>query len=147
MLFFLIALIRFCNIINKEIFVQFNQKSYLNYENLDLNIICDNKKIQATVKPLFSNKIKSTENVILSENGKLIKGEEEVVNIFNDFFVNIFPNLGKRTQDEFLNTTDNSQDQIGNTISKYENPPSIISITKHIVRVNSSSIFKTVTKE
>ena len=61
--------------------------------------------------------------------------------------MNIFPNLGKRTQDEFLNTTDNSQDRIGNTISKYENHPSIISITRHIEGANSSSIFKTVTKE
>ena len=33
------------------------------YENLDLKNINDNKKIQTTVKPLFSNKIKSAENI------------------------------------------------------------------------------------
>ena len=33
------------------------------YENLDLKNINDNKKIRTTVKPLFSNKIKSAENI------------------------------------------------------------------------------------
>ena len=33
------------------------------YENLDLKDINDNKKFWATVKPLFSNKIKSAENI------------------------------------------------------------------------------------
>ena len=67
-----------------------------------------------TVKPLFSNKIKSAENIVLSENGALIKDEEEVAKIFNNFLVNIVPNLGIKTQHEFPNTTDNSQDPIEN---------------------------------
>ena len=33
------------------------------YENLDSKDINDNKKFWATVKPLFSNKIKSAENI------------------------------------------------------------------------------------
>ena len=33
------------------------------YENLDLKDIKDNKTFQATVKPLFSNKIKPVENI------------------------------------------------------------------------------------
>ena len=33
------------------------------YENVDLKDINDNKKFWATVKPLFSNKIKSAENI------------------------------------------------------------------------------------
>ena len=36
-------------------------------ENLDLKDINDNKKFWATVKPLFSNKIKSAENNFLDE--------------------------------------------------------------------------------
>ena len=86
------------------------------YESLDLSSIWDNKKFQATIKPLFSNKIKSAENIVLSENGVLIKDEEEVANIFNNFFVNILPNLDIETQHEFLNTTDHSQDPIENAI-------------------------------
>ena len=42
------------------------------YESFYLNNICDNKKFWATVKPLFSNKIKSVENIVLSANGVLI---------------------------------------------------------------------------
>ena len=93
------------------------------YEFLDLNSICDNKKLWTTVKPFFSNKIKSTENIALSENGALVKDEEEIANIFNNFFVNIVPNLGIKTQHVFPNITDNSQDPIENAICKYENHP------------------------
>ena len=105
------------------------KRSY--YESLELNNICDNNKFWPTVKPLFSNKIKSIENNVLSGNGVLIKDEEQVANIFNIFFVNIVANLGIKTQHESLNTTDNSQDPIENAICKYENHPSIILIKKH----------------
>ena len=44
-------------------------KSY--YENLDPKDITDSKKFWATVKPFFSNKIKSTEYITLEENGKI----------------------------------------------------------------------------
>ena len=114
------------------------------YESLDLNNVCDNKTFWATVKPLFSNKIKSAENIVLSENGKLIKGGEEVVNIFNDFFVNIVPNLDIRTQHEFFNKTHNSKDPIANAISKYENHPNIILIKRHTT-VTEEKIEKLVT--
>ena len=46
------------------------------YENLDLKDITDCKKFWATVKPLFSNKIKSTEYITLEENGKIINNNK-----------------------------------------------------------------------
>ena len=64
-----------------------------------------------------------------------------------DFFVYIEPNLDTKTQHEFFNTTDNSQDPIQNSFCKYENHPSIILIKKHVELANSSFIFETVTKE
>ena len=48
--------------------------------------------------------------------------------------MNIVPNLGIKTQYEFVNTADNSQDPIENTICKYEKDPSIILIKKHARR-------------
>ena len=39
-------------------------------------------------KTLFRNKIKSAENIMLDENGKLVRNEKEIANIFNYFFVN-----------------------------------------------------------
>ena len=113
---------------NKQsnICVSLTRKAKRNYyENLDLNNIYDNKKLGATVKPIFSNKMKLAQNIVLSENGKFIKDEEEVANILNDFFVNILHNLGIRTQHGFLNTTDNSQDPIENAVSKCEYRPTI----------------------
>ena len=61
--------------------------------------------------------------------------------------MNIVPNLGIKTQHEFLNTTDNSQDPIKNAICKYENHPSIILIKKHMEGANSSFVFEIVSKE
>ena len=66
------------------------KRSY--YKNLDLKDITDSKKFWATVKPLFSNKIKSTEYITLEENGKNISNDKELAGIFNKFFVNIVPN-------------------------------------------------------
>ena len=132
----------------RNICVSLTRKAKRNYyESLDLNNIYGNKKFWVTVKPLFSNKIKSVENIVLSKNGVLIKSKEEVANIFNNFFVNIVPNLGIKTQHQFLNTTDSSQDPIENAICKYENHPSIILIKKHMEGENSSFVFETVTKE
>ena len=42
------------------------------YENLDPKDFTDNKKCLATVKPLFSNKVKSTEYINSENNGKVI---------------------------------------------------------------------------
>ena len=132
----------------RNICVSLTRKAKRNYyESLDLNNICDNNKFWPSVKSYFSNKIKSIENNVLSENGVLIKDEEEVAKIFNNFFVNAVANLGIKTQHKSLNTTDNSQDPIENAICKYENPPSIILIKKHMQGANSSFIFETVTKE
>ena len=123
----------------RSICVRLTRKAKRNdYKPVDLNNVCDNKKFGANVKLFFSNEMKSVENIVLSENGKLIKDEEEVANIFNDFFVNIVPNLGVRTQYEFLNTTDNSQNPSENTISKYQNYPSIILIKKNMEGTNSN---------
>ena len=77
----------------RNICVSLTRKAKRNYyESLDLNNICDNKTFWAIFKPLVSNKIKLVENIVLSENGALIKDGEEVANIFNNFFVNIVPN-------------------------------------------------------
>ena len=126
-----------------NICVSLSRKAKRNYyESLDLSKICDNKKFGANLKPLFSNKVKFVENIAVSENRKLTKGKEEVANIFNDFLVNIVPNLGIRTQHEFLNTTDSSQNLIEDVICKNEDPPSIILIKKHMEETKSSIVTK-----
>ena len=72
----------------RSICVSLTRKAKRNYsESLNLNnFLCNNKKFRVTVKPLSSNKIKPVENIVLRENGALIKGEEEVANISGHLF-------------------------------------------------------------
>ena len=67
----------------------------------------------------------------LHENGKFVRDEKEVRNIFNDFFVNIISNLGINTQHNFLNTANISHNPIENDIHKYENHASVIAHKNH----------------
>ena len=58
----------------RNICVSLTKKAKRNYyENLDLKDINDNKRFWATVKPLFSNTIKSAENIYLDESGETIR--------------------------------------------------------------------------
>ena len=60
---------------------QTRHKSY--YETMDLKDITDNKNFGASVKPLFSNKIKLTEYITLEENSKvIIKSSNDFQQIF-----------------------------------------------------------------
>ena len=117
------------------------------YKILDLNDINDNKTFWTMVRPLFCNKIKSVENITLDENGKLVRDEKELANIFNDFFVNTVPNLGLNTKHDFLNAKNISHNRIENAIYKYENHPSVTAIKNHMKGNHSSLFFHTVTKE
>ena len=121
------------------------KRSY--YENLDLKDITDSKKFWATVKPLFSSKIKSTEYITLEENGKIISNDKELARIFNGFFVNIVPNLGINTNHSFLINTDNEDDPIEKAIAKYKNHPCIISIKKFMENSDSSFSFQHIPKD
>ena len=53
------------------------------------------------MKPLFCTKIKSAETITLDENGTLVRDEKGVAHTFNDFFVNIVPNLGNKYRARF----------------------------------------------
>ena len=121
------------------------KRSY--YENLDLKDITDSKKFWATVKPLFSNKIKSTEYITLEENGKIITNDKELARIFNKFFVNIVANLGINTKHSFLINTDNENDPIEKAIAKCKNHSSIILIKKFMENSDFSFSFQHAPKD
>ena len=118
------------------------------YENLDLKDINGNKKFWVTVKPLFSNKIKSAENIYLDESGEIIRNEKEVANVFNKYFANIVPNImGITNNHNLLSDTDTTNDPIEKFINKFQNHPSITSINKHMTHSELTFLFQTVTKE
>ena len=72
----------------KNLCVSITRKAKRSYfEDLDLKDTIDSKKFWATLKLLFSNKIKSTEYITLEENGKDISNDKELARMFNEFLV------------------------------------------------------------
>lgn len=65
----------------------------VHFENLDIKNLCDNRKLWASVQPLFSNKIRSNVFINLHRNNQLIWNEDELANIFHNSFINVVPNL------------------------------------------------------
>ena len=64
------------------------------YKNLDLHNVTDTKRFCKTVKPVFGNKVKTRTTVFLIETSAVITSEKALAKTFNEFFVNIVPNLG-----------------------------------------------------
>ena len=112
---------------------------------MDLKQITDSKKFWATVKPLLSSKIKSTEYITLEKNEKKKSNDKELARNSNEFFVNILPNLSINTNHSFFINTGNENDPIAKAIAKYKSHPSIISIKRFLE--NSDSSFQHVPKD
>ena len=105
------------------------------YDNLDLKDINDNKKVWATVTPLFSNKIKSAESIYLNESGEIFRNKKEVANVSHKYFVNIVPNImGITNNNNLLSDLDTTNNPIKKYINKYQNHPSITPVNKHMTR-------------
>ena len=68
-----------------------SKKSY--FESLDTKFVKDNKHFWKRISPLFSNKIKSKENITLVENDEIISSDIEVAKTFQNFFSSIVKNL------------------------------------------------------
>ena len=58
------------------------------YANLDEKDVADNKQFWKTVKPLLSNKVKSSEKITLVEREEIITEDGENAEILNKFFFN-----------------------------------------------------------
>ena len=106
------------------------KRSY--FENLVIKSLSDNRTFWGTVKPLFSNKVRSNDYIILNENDLLIRNEYKIANIFNTFFVNTVPNLGIEIDQQYLSNVSNISDPVEKAVKKYQKHPSI-SITNKMV--------------
>ena len=76
------------------------KKSY--FEKLQPSSICDNKMFWKAVKPLFSEKTVSTDNITLIENNIIISEDKKVAEIFNSFFQQCCQELKHRFLCTFL---------------------------------------------
>ena len=66
-----------------------------------------------TVKPFLSKRNNSSENIILSENSKIISNQKEIAEIMNDYYINVAKDIG---QNQNIDVTEH---------------PSIIEIEQH----------------
>ena len=64
-----------------------NKKNYFN--NIDVKDLNDNKKFWKTIKPKFSNKTKTVDTIILTENNKIIKDEKLIAETFKNYFTDL----------------------------------------------------------
>ena len=56
------------------------------FQNLDSKIVSDNRTFQKSVSPLFLNKAKSNEKVILVEHSEMISEDPEIAKTFKNYF-------------------------------------------------------------
>ena len=116
------------------------------FEKLKPSSICDNKNFWKAVKPLFSEKAVSIDNITLIENNKIVSEDDKVAEIFNSFFSSAVKDLNIdyyehfSFDDYFLSKDAENGDIILRAIEKYEKHPSILKI-REIKSINSSFSF------
>ena len=70
------------------------QKTF--FETLNINEMTDNRKFWKTVKPFFTDKCKTSDNIILTEKNKTLNDSKKIPNTFNEYFRNITKRLNLR---------------------------------------------------
>ena len=106
----------------------FRKEKKVFYGNLNPSLISDNKKFWNTVKPFFSDKKVSNENITLVDNNKIISDDSIVVDTFNTYFSDAVKSLNINIKPEFIQQTDSINDPIYKAIEKYKKHPSILKI-------------------
>ena len=84
------------------------------------------------MKPLFSGKGGSRDNIILVEDDKIVSDDTHVAQTFNKFFDNTVKNLGITENQLLLTEVVHSKGKVNDAIKMYEAHPSIIKIKEHV---------------
>ena len=91
---------------NKCLSILKGTKSYY-FNNLNPKVITDNKKFWSAVKPLFLDKSKTMNTIVLYEKEKIMKKYNRVSEVLNKYFTNLTKSLKLKkciTRKRFLNT-------------------------------------------
>ena len=56
------------------------------FNNLNVKDVTENKQFQKTIKPFFTDKNKTTNNIILTENNQTVREDKMICQILNTFF-------------------------------------------------------------
>ena len=124
------------------------RKTKKNYFNrLNPSLITDNKFFWRVIKPLFSEKCFTNENITLIEKNEIIEDDNKISEIFNDFFTNAVKNLNIEIDQNILNNVDDIEDPILKAIKKYQKHPSILKINENQLQNKENFEFKTITQE
>ena len=70
------------------------------FNNLNVKDVTENKQFWRTKKPFFTEKSKTTNNIILTENNQTMREDRKICQIFNTYFTNITKDLKLRQVDE-----------------------------------------------
>ena len=116
----------YCNRLSKR-----ERRNY--YSQLRLNNITDKKKFWYTMKPFFTDKEGSKDNIVLVEGDKIISDDIEVAQKFNDFFKNAVISLNINENKFLLKETEMCVNGVEEAIRKYEIHPSILSIQENVM--------------
>ena len=114
------------------------------------NGIMTSKIFWDTVKPILTNKGGTSGDVIiLEENGKLISNEKEIVEIFNDHYINIVETTTGHTPLSIGNPLDPQCDAatVKEIIVKFASHPCIMKIKDHFEAQNFSFSIPLATKD
>ena len=98
------------------------------YSNLSIKDVNDNKNVWKIVKPLFSEKVNTNENIMLVENNNIIASEIEIAEklfLKNAFFSNIGKELNVKVKEDLLCDVSDINDPAERAIQKYKNHPRI----------------------
>ena len=85
------------NLLNFLILKQFKKR---HFNSLNVNDVTENKNFWKTIKPLFTEKNKTTNNIILTENNQTVREDNAISQIFNTYFTNVTKCLKLRQVDE-----------------------------------------------
>ena len=115
------------------------------YAKLNPSFISDNKTFWKTVKPFFSDKKTSSDNITLVVENKIISEDRVVAETFNTYFVDAVKSLNINIDPELLENSDSINDPICEAIQKYKKHPSILKI-KGVHADNPTFSFSDTTK-
>ena len=76
------------------------QSKKRHFNSLNVNDVTENKKLWKTIKHFFTEKNKTTNNIILSENNQTVREDKAICQIFNTYFTNVTKGLKLRQVDE-----------------------------------------------
>ena len=91
------------------------------------------KRFWKTLKPVFGNKVKICNTISLIEKCTVIASEKALGKTFNEFFVNIVPDLDINAYNVSEVTTSDTN-SLTSIIEKYKHP-SITAIKNHMDRI------------